>query len=311
MKQIIPENLKAGDTIGIVATARWIDPEILQSALEVIQGWGFRVKCGNYLHKRIFQLAGSDDERARDLQSMLDDPDIGAVVVARGGYGTVRIIDKIDFSKFVRHPKWVCGYSDVTVLHAAINSLGIATLHSTMPVSFADNPPHVLESLRLSLMGEPPSIQFEPDWSLNLPAATSTITGRLVGGNLSVLCSVLGSSTAKVTPDEILFLEDIDEHLYHIDRMLMALKRSGRFDSLKAILVGGMTGMKDNSREFGFSSDNPWGKTIREMFAGVIENSNIPVISGLPAGHQPDNRTLRMGAGATISIRDKGIELSF
>lgn len=311
MKQIIPQNLKSGDTIGIVATARWISLEALEPALNVIRAWGFKVKCGKYLHKQAFQLAGSDQERAEDLQSMLDDDSVKAIIMARGGYGTVRIIDQLDFTGFMNHPKWICGYSDISVLHNFLNKRSIATLHSTMPISFLENPPEVLESLRLALMGTTPSIKFEPDWILNAPSDSFKIDGRLVGGNLSVLCSLLGSELSMNSNDEILFLEDIDEHLYHIDRMLMALKRSGSFVGLKAILVGGMTGMKDNTTKFGFSVDNPWGKSVKVMFSEITGSLNIPVIAGVPAGHQADNRTLRLGAKIEISGSNKMISLSF
>jgi len=311
MKQIIPENLKPGDTIGIVATARWITHEQLEPALNIIRGWGFKVKCGKHVHKQVFQLAGSDEERTEDLQSMLDDDSVKAILIARGGYGTVRIVDSLDFTNFNRQPKWICGYSDITVLHDLLNNLGYATLHSTMPISFPENPPEVLESLKLSLMGHTPRVEFNNDWILNSPSHAFRLSGRLIGGNLSVLCSLLGRSHNYNFTNSIIFLEDIDEHLYHVDRMLMALKRAGRFDGLKAIIVGAMTDMKDNTKTFAFATNNPWGKSIAQIFSEIAGSVNIPIISGVPAGHMAHNKTLRMGVDAEISVNGRAVVISF
>ena len=190
----IPRFLKKGDTIAIVATARWISSEQLQPALDIIHGWGFHTKIGANAHTRDFQLAGNDDERAADLQSALDDETVSAILIARGGYGTVRVIDKLDFSGFIRNPKWICGYSDITVLHQHLAQMRIASIHSTMPISFPDATTDALENLRQCLSGELSSVRWTSEQTTNAGISDC----RILGGNLSVLFSLLGS--AEMTP---------------------------------------------------------------------------------------------------------------
>lgn len=293
MKQIIPPALNKGDCIGLVATARWIDPALLSPAVQLIEGKGYRVRIGKFVTERNFQLAGNDADRAEDLMEMLLDPDVSAVLMVRGGYGTVRVLDLLDLSVLRNYPKWICGYSDITVLHRALNSMGIASLHSTMPVSFSDNPARVIDSLFDALSGKRASMDFEAK-TFNVDPKNPPISGLLTGGNLSVMYSLLGSEQMKFNEGDILFMEDVDEYLYHIDRMLTALKRAGIFKKVKAVLVGGMTGLKDNTREFGFATDNPWGKTVEEMILDATDNK-LPLIFGVPCGHQPENFTLKFG----------------
>jgi muramoyltetrapeptide carboxypeptidase len=226
----------------------------------------------------------------------LDDDDVQAVIIARGGYGTVHTIDMLDFSRFEKKPKWIAGYSDITVLHAHLNSRGIATIHSTMPISFPDATEMAIENLRRSLFGE-------------LSEFTSTelvevveVSGCVMGGNLSVLYSILGSHSWRNLPDTILFIEDVDEMLYHLDRMLWGLFRSGMLSNVKAIVCGGFTQMKDNTKAFGFPADNPWGVDERAIIRALAERLQVPVAFGFPAGHLSDNRAFYLGRKASLQM---------
>ena len=294
---IEPPFLKPGSTIGIVATARKLTWEEVEPIIGVLADAGFTVRTGQRMFGAENQFSGSDEDRAADMQRMLDDPDINAILCARGGYGTVRIIDKLGFSEFEKHPKWLCGFSDITVLHAHINqNLNIATLHSSMPLSMKDLPEdHVqITTLINSLKGELPSYDFPPH-SLN---RVGEIEGELVGGNLSVLYSILGSESDADTDGKVLFLEDLDEYLYHIDRMMMNMKRNGKLENLAGLVVGGMSDMNDNAI--------PFGKTAVEIIREAVEGYDYPVCFNFPAGHIDDNRALILGKKAAIRITDSG-----
>jgi muramoyltetrapeptide carboxypeptidase len=304
MHLTIPPALQKGDLIAIVATARWIEEEPLQSAISLIESWGFRVKSGAHVQTRNFQLAGTDDQRANDLQKAILDPDVKAILIARGGYGTIRILDQVDFTPLIRDPKWICGYSDITVLHAKLNNMGIASIHSTMPVSFGDATDKALENLKDCLTGSLKEVVFRGEVALG--QKDLNIDGVSSGGNLSVLYSMLGSSEMRHSPGRILFLEDVDEMVYHIDRMLMGLKRSGYLNETKAVVLGGFTQMKDNTKEFSFKTDNPWGKSAQAVVFDICSQQDIPVFSGFPAGHFSDNRAFYLGVPASIS--SDGIE---
>lgn len=303
---IIPPFLKSGDTIGIAATARWITPEQLQPALDLIHSWGFRTKLADNIHEQRFQLAGDAARRTECFQRMLDDDEIQAIVIVRGGYGTVHIVDQLDFSKFEQHPKWICGYSDITVLLSEMYARGIACIHSTMPISFPVATPEALENLRKTLTGELREITWSCDANTSLHLKDVQVTG----GNLSVIYSLLGSSSLKM-PDEstIVFMEDVDEMYYHIDRMLMGLMRAGYFSKAKAILVGGMTMMKDNTKAFGFETENPWGDAPEITIQRLAERLQIPVVFGFPAGHQNDNRAFYMGVKSELIVKKGKAEL--
>jgi muramoyltetrapeptide carboxypeptidase len=280
---IIPPYLKKGDTVALVCTARKFNPEEAQPAIELLQSWGLNVKLGKTIGLDNFQLGGSDEERANDFQEMLDNPEIKAIWCARGGYGTVRIIDKINFSNFQNNPKWIMGFSDVTVLHSHIQNLGVATLHSIMPFSVPKADDKAKESLKKALFGEAISYEVQNS-TYNKKGKT---TGTLVGGNLSILYSLLGSKSSINTTDKILFIEDLDEYLYHVDRMMMNLKRNGYFDKIKGIIVGGMTDMHDNSI--------PFGRNASEIILDITQEYNIPICFDFPAGHLSDNRALIFG----------------
>jgi len=297
MEQLIPPFLKQGDKIGIAATARWITPTQLERARSLFSSQGWELVIADNVFEQDYQLAGDDASRARCIQSLLDDPEIRAIVIARGGYGTVRVVDKLDFSNWQRHPSWICGYSDITVLLSHLVNMGVASIHSSMPVSFDDCTEEALETFCKALKGELNEISFETQSMFE-----GLISGVLVGGNLSVLYSLLGSRSYPRQENTILFLEDVDEMVYHIDRMMMGLSRAGVLSGVKAVLVGGLTQMKDNTREYGFHMDNPFGGNALEMIQRVAREHQIPVIHGFPAGHMNDNRAFYIGRKAELSI---------
>ncbi len=295
-----PQNLKKGDTIGIVSTARKISKEELEPAIRLLESWGLKAVLGKTIGAEKNQFAGSDDLRASDFQEMMDNPKIKAIWCARGGYGTVRIIDKLDFSAFKKSPKWIVGYSDVTVLHSHIHNFGIETLHAQMCLEIENKTVETAESIRKVLFGEEYCIEFE--WTDSF-APLGILKGELIGGNLSVLYSLVGSASEMKTDGKILFIEDLDEMLYHVDRMMMNLKRSGFLKNLKALIIGGMTEMKDNKVYF--------GKTAEEIIVDLVKEYNYPVILNFPAGHIADNRALIMGREVELKIAGNQITLEF
>jgi muramoyltetrapeptide carboxypeptidase len=299
---ITPAFLKPGDTVGIVATARKVTRDEIEPAVKTIESWGFSVVCGTNLYAEENQFAGSDELRTTDLQQMLDNTGIKAIICARGGYGTVRIIDKLNFTSFEKHPKWIVGYSDITVLHSHIHRhLGIETLHATMPLNFPGDgsSSSAVEALRKTLFGETPDYQF-------IPAPLSRNgheRGLVVGGNLSILCSLSGTPSELETEGKILFLEDLDEYLYHIDRMMMNLKRGGKLDRLAGLVVGGMSQMRDNTI--------PFGRTAGQIIADAVKEYKYPVLFGFPAGHQDENLPLILGREAVLDVNTGSGSLTF
>jgi muramoyltetrapeptide carboxypeptidase len=289
-KMITPPYLQKGDTVAIVSTARKNIEDNLKPTIDLLEGWGLHVKIGCTIGLDYYQLAGTDAQRAEDFQEQMDNPNIKAIWCVRGGYGTVKIIDKLDFTKFKQHPKWIIGFSDVTVLHSHLNRMGIESIHGTMPVAIPRATDEAKNSLCAALFGDKLEYALECDALNHLGKAK----GELVGGNLSILYSLLGSESAIDCQDKILFLEDLDEYLYHIDRMMMNLKRNGCLASLKGIIVGGMTEMKDN--------EIPWGRNALEIIEDVTKGLNIPIIYNFPAGHIRDNRALIIGRQVAIEV---------
>lgn len=285
-----PPYLKKGDKIGIVAPARKISKEEIQFAIDTFEKWGLKVVLGKNLFGSENQYSGSDEQRTNDLQEMLDDNSIRAIISARGGYGTLRIIDKLDFNKFKKNPKWIIGYSDITVLHSHIHwNFDIETLHATMPINFHKDEESV-EALRRVLFGE--KVLYEiPIHKLNRNGNT---LGELVGGNLSLLYAMQGSVSDISTESKILFIEDVDEYLYHIDRMMISLKRSEKLSKLAGLVVGGMTDMKDNQA--------PFGKSAEEIILNAVKEFDYPVCFGFPVGHQTKNLALFLGKKARLSV---------
>ena len=296
---IIPQFLKAGDTVAIVCTARKFFPDDAKPAIDLLESWGLKVKLGNTIGLNNCQLGGTDNERAADFQAQLDDENVKAIWCARGGYGTVRIIDSINFSKFKKHPKWIMGFSDVTVLHSQLNIERVASLHSIMPFTVPKAPEEVKETLRKALFGETISYAI-PSKSYDVKGIAS---GELVGGNISILYSLLGSKSAIDTKNKILFIEDLDEYLYHIDRMMYNLKRNGYLENVKGIIVGSMTDMHDN--------EIPFGQNEVQIITEIAKENRIPIAFQFPAGHQSDNRTLILGQQVTFEVNEKEIKLKF
>lgn len=286
----IPPSLQKGDTIAILATARKNIDDNLKPAIDLLHCWGLEVVIGSSIGLDNNQLAGTDEQRAADFQQQLDNPNIKAIWCVRGGYGTVRMIDLLDFTKFKQNPKWIVGFSDVTVLHSYINKLNIATIHGAMPITVGKASVESIESLRKALFGE--SLEYETPFS---PAnRLGNAKGEIVGGNLSILYSLMGSNAQIDCKGKILFIEDLDEYLYHIDRMMMSLKRCGCFDGLNGLIVGTMTKMKDN--------DIPWGKNANQIIEDVTKGYSFPVFYNFPAGHFHDNRALIFGKQVSLEL---------
>lgn len=299
-RSIRPPALTTGDTIAIVCTARKITTEELQPAIAEIKSRGFKVRLGDTINLAENQFGGTDAQRIADMQQQLDDPEVKAILCARGGYGTVRLLDQLDFSVFVQSPKWIIGYSDVTALHAHINqNYGVQTLHASMPVNFSTNTANALNSLFQAITTQVPNIQA-PAYALNRVGEAS---GRLIGGNLSVLYSIAGSTSDMDTDGAILLLEDLDEYLYHIDRMMMQLKRAGKLDKLAGLVIGGMTDMNDNTI--------PFGHTAVDIIRQQVERYNYPVGFNFPIGHLDDNRAVLLGATVKLSVTNAGSQLAF
>ncbi|TRX24079.1 LD-carboxypeptidase [Flavobacterium franklandianum] len=295
----IPPSLQKGDTIALVATARKNIDDNLKPAIDLLHSWGLEVLIGNTIGLDNNQLAGTDAERAADFQQQLDNPNIKAIWCVRGGYGTVRMIDLLDFTKFKKNPKWIVGFSDVTVIHSYINNLNIATIHGAMPITVAKASTESIESLRKSLFGESLNYEIPFDSANRLGNAK----GEIVGGNLSILYSLMGSNAQIDCKGKILFIEDLDEYLYHIDRMMMSLKRCGCFDGLNGLIVGTMTKMKDN--------DIPWGKNANQIIEDVTKGYSFPILYNFPAGHFRDNRALIFGKQVSLKLNEKTSKLIF
>jgi muramoyltetrapeptide carboxypeptidase len=291
--------LKPNDKIAIVATARKISAQELAFAVETFKKWGLQ----SVLSKNIFatenQFAGTDAQRAEDMQWAIDDDSIKAILIARGGYGTVRIVDLINFEKLKTNPKLLIGFSDVTVLHSHIHThIGIPTLHATMPINFSKNADAV-ETLRKCLFGEEISYSFESN-ILNKKGETK---GVLIGGNLSLLYALSGTESDIDTKGKILFLEDLDEYLYHIDRMMLNLKRSGKLEHLAGLVIGGFTDMKDNAILF--------GKNAQEIILDAVKEYNFPVCFNFPAGHIDRNLALFFGKEVNLKVSETNCSLIF
>ncbi len=282
----IPPYLLPGDTVALAAPARKISKTEILPAVTWLKSVGFNVFYDERLFAAEHQFAGEDAVRAAYFQDLLDNENIKAIWCVRGGYGSARIIDRLDFSRFRQHPKWICGYSDITVFHSHIQRhYGIATLHATMPINVTDKAwqSPVLQSFSDALTGKTLTYGIPDDPLSRL----QPFTGTLVGGNLSMLYSLMASPSDVDTTGKVLFIEDLDEYLYHIDRMMLNLKRSGKLSHIKALLVGHLSDMHDNTI--------PFGKTAEEIVADHCREFGFPLVFNVPAGHLPDNRAFRMG----------------
>ena len=295
----LPPFLKKGDKIAITCPAKKL-PNPMTDAIKLLQSWGLEVILGDTVNASYHQFAGDDAFRAKDLQRFIDDDSIKAIIAARGGYGTVRMIDLVDFSRFTQNPKWVIGFSDITLLHAHLfANFNAPSIHGQMPMTIPDASVRSLDTLRKALFGEEISYQIKPN-ALNRIGETE---GLLIGGNLSILLSASGSVSDMDYAGKILFIEDIGEYLYAVDRMLRTLKRAGKLQHLKGLIVGGFTDIKDN--------DIPFGQTIPEIVMDVINEYDYPVCFDFPAGHVTDNCSLVLGKMLSLSVTDQEVNIFY
>lgn len=293
----IPAYLKKGDTIGITCPAGFMTYERIEVCVKTLEQWGYKVKIGDTLHSKSENyFSGTDEERLADFQQMLDDENVKAILCGRGGYGTGRIIEEIDFSGFKKKPKWIIGFSDITILHTHIfSNYNTATLHAPMAAAFADAgaDSKAIQSLRAALTGKTAKYAIES----SIYNRQGEATGALTGGNLALLAHVVGSSSDINTKNKILFIEDTGEYLYNIDRMLYQLKRSGKLAPLAGLIVGGFTDMKDTQR--------PFGKNIYEIISDIIAEYKYPVCFDFPVSHDNDNYALKTGVKWHLKISGK------
>lgn len=294
-----PAFLKPGDKVALIASARKVTADEIRPAKMILKEWGLEPVLGENIFEEDNQFAGTDAQRAKDLQWALDAEDIKAVFFARGGYGTMRLMERINFDGFQKNPKWITGYSDITVLHQHINqNFGIATLHSTMLFSFEKNK-EAIESLRRALFGETMEYTIEPH-RLNI---NGEVKAEIVGGNLSLCYALCGSESDIDTKGKILFLEDLDEYLYHIDRMMLNLKRSGKLQHLAGMVIGGMTDMKDNTISF--------GKNAEEIIYDIVKQYGYPVCFNFPTGHIEKNMVIYLGKEVSLKVAEGGVRLGY
>lgn len=287
--------LKIGSKIAIAAPARKVTRDEMKFAVRWLEEKGFVPVYDERLFAEYYIFAGADDFRAQVLQEYLDNEEISAIWLARGGYGSIRIIDKLDFTRFLQHPKWIIGFSDTTVFHGKLNRLGIPTLHTSMPYCFDNKTIEAQNSLYDALTGK--ALQYEiPAHSFN---RFGEVEGEVVGGNLSVLYGMMGSDSFPETDGKIFFIEEVDEYIYHIDRMMRGLKRAGKLAHLKGLIVGGLTQIHDNP--------DPFGQSVEEVIFDAVSEYNYPVCFGFPAGHFVDNRAVVLGLGSRLSVMDEKV----
>lgn len=297
----IPPYLKRGDTIGLVAPAGFMLPEKMQTCTETLEGWGYTVVFGATTQSASeTYFSGTDAERLHDLQRLLDDKNIKAIFCVRGGYGTSRIIDDADFKLFRSHPKWIIGFSDITVLHShLLSNYKIASLHAPMAAAFNNGEfnNRYIQSLKAALEGTPADYESRPH-ELN---RNGKATGVLVGGNLALLAHLIGTPSDINTKNKILFLEDVGEYLYNIDRMMLQLARNGKLKKLAGLIIGGFTDLKDTER--------PYGKAVYDIIYDHVKKYNYPVCFNFPVSHEKENYALKIGVRYRLTVRDNGVEL--
>lgn len=304
MKLIQPKSLKKGDSIAIVAPAGILKnkKELIEEAKELAESWGLKVVIGDHVFNQNNHFAGTDKERVSDFQKALDNPNVKAIWGARGGYGSVRILDALDFTKFLENPKWIIGYSDITAIHGHVHNLGVETIHGMMGTSMQfdkEKNKQSIETLRKALFGE----ELNYEISSSKYNREGSVEGKLVGGNLTLLLTMLGSKSSLDTEGKILFIEEIGEYKYHIDRMLQSLKRAGYFEGLKGLIIGDMSNIKKNT--------TVWGSSIEQLILNVVSEYDFPVLFDFPAGHEIDNRALILGRGISLKIEKQTSKIVF
>lgn len=301
---IRPPYLKAGDTVAIIAPSGILksrESEV-QRAKNLLRSWGLNVIVGKHVFSKSNHFAGTDAQRCEDLQQAMDDPKISAIWCARGGYGTVRILDKLDYTKFKDNPKWIIGYSDITALHNQVHNEGVQSLHALMAVSLNNDlkdESQTVQTFKSALFGNPVDYTLKGS-NYNKEGIAS---GQLVGGNLTILHTMLGSDTSIDTSGKILFIEEIGEYKYHIDRMLQSLKRAGYFDNCKGVIVGDMSKLRKNT--------TLWGSSIEQLILDALSEYSFPIGFNMPAGHEKDNRTLVLGKEIRLDVSKGKSTLSF
>jgi muramoyltetrapeptide carboxypeptidase len=294
-----PTYLKKGDKVAITCPAKKL-PNPMTDAINVLQSWGLEVVLGDTVNASYHQFAGDDELRAQDMQRFIDDDSIKAIIAARGGYGTIRIVDKVDFGRFAQQPKWLVGFSDITILHTHLfNNYHTQSIHGQMPVNIPDASTKSLESLRKALFGEEINYHINSH-SLNRSGQSN---GILVGGNLTLLIAASGSASDIDYTGKILFIEDVGEYLYAVDRMLRTLKRAGKLAHLTGLLVGGFTEIKDN--------DIPFGQTVPQIIMDIVSEYDYPVCFDFPAGHLPDNRALIFGKMLNLTVTEYAATIKY
>lgn len=301
-----PPPLKTGDKIAIIAPARKVSPPEMQPAISILESWGLKVVLGKNLYKKDFQFAGTDAERLKDLQSALNDKSIKAILFARGGYGTMRLMDNLLFTEFAKNPKWLIGFSDITALHLEASVINIETVHAPMALNFATTPAKTINQLKKILFGDRLSYVVKKS-KLNRPG---TAKGVLIGGNLSMIYASMGTLSYSDFFNKILFIEDLDEYLYHLDRMMVSLDLAAVLMNISGLIVGGMNNMRDNTKKFGFKTNNPFGKTAHKIIRERVSRYDFPVCFDFPAGHIKNNNPLIFGREVELKV-GKEVSLDF
>jgi len=296
---LFPQPLQKGDKTALVCTARFVDKAQLEYSIQLLKLWDLQVVIGSSIGLKDNQFGGTDQDRALDFQQQVNDPEIKAIFIAKGGYGTARILDRIDFQPLVKYPKWIVGYSDVTALHLKLQQLEIASIHADMPVDFPKKSIETLESLKRCLFKNAYTIKFHSSFE----SISGQCEGVLIGGNLSVLYSVLGTTGLPSFKNKILFLEDLDEYLYHIDRMVLNLKRNDILSQLSGLIVGGMTSMNDNAIPFGYSAN--------AIIYNHVSEYKYPVAFDSPSGHLKENLAMVLGANVRLTIDNNSVEITY
>lgn len=301
---IRPAYLKAGDTVAIVAPSGILKnrEREVQQAVDLLKSWGLHALVGKHVYSKSDHFAGTDAERCEDLQNAMDDPKISAIWCARGGYGTVRILDQLNYKKFKEKPKWIIGYSDITALHNQVHNEGFQSLHALMCVSLTKDLSEIepsIETFKSVLFGN--GVNYDLKYSNYNKVGEAS--GQLVGGNLTILHTMLGSKESIDTAGKILFIEEIGEYKYHIDRMLQSMKRAGYFENCKGLLVGDMSKMRKNT--------TLWGTSVEQLILDALKDYDFPIAFGMPAGHEKDNRALVLGRTIDLTVSKEKSTLKF